>query len=67
MPYHGTIPMPDSDTHEAVDAASLEPGVPAAVAETGAYETEEGVVFYDENDPLAWIQTGSAVDLDTME
>jgi len=30
---------------------------------TGVYEVTDGVVFYDTEEPLAWIQTDSAVEL----
>lgn len=43
---------------------SREPDVSEAVAATEAYETEEGVVFYDAENPLAWIQTDAALELD---
>ncbi|GEM_PF-1594274 len=34
---------------------------------TGAYETGEGVVLYDTEDPLAWVQADNAVELTEME
>lgn len=40
-----------------------EPAVSEAVAATEAYETDEGVVFYDAENPLAWIQTDAVFDL----
>ena len=33
---------------------------------TGAYETPEGVVLYDTERPLAWVQSDSAVELGAM-
>jgi len=30
---------------------------------TGAYETPEGVVLYDTERPLAWVQSNGAVEL----
>ncbi len=34
-----------------------------AVSTTEVYETDEGVVFYDAEHPLAWIQTSKTVRL----
>lgn len=33
---------------------------------TGAYETAEGVVLYDTEQPLAWLQSDGAVELREM-
>lgn len=35
-----------------------------AIRSTEAYEAESGVVFYDSNNPLAWLQSDHVVDLD---
>lgn len=43
-----------------------EPVVADAVETTEAYETDEGVVFYDAENPLAWVQAANAVDLDEV-
>lgn len=32
------------------------PATPDGVARTGTYEAEEGVVFYDSEEPLAWLR-----------
>lgn len=42
------------------------PGLPEADARDSieAYETDEGVVFYDARNPLAWLKTTHALDLD---
>lgn len=58
--------MPDSDA----DPDGLEPDPPTTrsgelVVE--AYETEEGVVFYDADNPLAWVQTDTVVALDGLD
>jgi hypothetical protein len=37
-----------------------------AVASTEAYETESGVVLYDADNPLAWIQSDSALTREEM-
>lgn len=34
---------------------------------TGAYETAGGVVLYDTEEPLAWVQADNAVELAEME
>jgi hypothetical protein len=39
---------------------------PEAVAAVGAYEEDEDTVFYDTENPLAWVQTDQTVDLKEM-
>jgi hypothetical protein len=39
------------------------PEMPEAVQATETYQTEEGTVFYDANNPIAWLQAGSTVRL----
>jgi hypothetical protein len=39
------------------------PDEPEALASIEAYETEEGVVFYDAENPLAWLESTHAVSL----
>lgn len=55
--------MPESPT-PAKDGA----GVPPETAEltVEAYETDEGVVFYDAAEPTAWLQATDALSLDDM-
>jgi hypothetical protein len=55
--------MPESPT-PAKDGA----GVPPETAEltVEAYETDEGVVFYDAAEPTAWLQAVDAVSLEEM-
>lgn len=36
----------------------------AAIASTEAYETDEGIVLYDAENPLGWIQSTAAVRID---
>lgn len=43
---------------------SREPAVPDAVETTEAYETDEGIVLYDAENPLAWIQSSNAVSIE---
>ena len=60
--------MPDPDTKAEQDSADErpEPVVADAVETTESYETEEGVVFYDAENPLAWMQAETVVDLDEV-
>jgi len=37
-----------------------------ALEATGAYEADDGVVLYDTERPLAWVQSDNAVSLDEM-
>ena len=63
----GDVPMshhasPDGQSDRADDLRS-EPALPDAVRTTETYETEEGTVFYDAQNPLAWVQTDTTVKL----
>jgi hypothetical protein len=51
--------MPDSDADADVEWDSPEDEA-EAVAATEAYETDSGVVLYDAENPLAWIQADNA-------
>ena len=42
------------------------PAVPEAVESTEVYETEEGTVFYDAQNPLAWLQSDVTMPLDEI-
>lgn len=57
--------MPGSDTMGGEDEAGriAQPAVSEAVQATEAYQVQEGVVFYDAENPLAWLQAGRTVDL----
>lgn len=35
-----------------------------AIASTETYETDQGVVFYDADNPLAWLQSRETVQLE---
>ena len=37
---------------------------PDSVASIESYETEDGVVFYDADNPLAWMEAGRTVPLE---
>ena len=53
--------MPDSDADADGEWDSPENEAEAeAVAATEAYETDSGVVLYDAENPLAWIQADNA-------
>ena len=60
--------MPDPDAKAEQDSAGerSEPVVADAVESTESYQTEEGVVFYDAENPLGWMQAGEVVDLDEV-
>ncbi|MFC7177245.1 DUF7331 family protein [Halosegnis marinus] len=58
-----THDMPESPTQ---DVDSPETAPEAAELTVEAYETDEGVVFYDAAEPTAWLQAGTAVRLDEM-
>ena len=53
--------MPDNDVEPEPDSAEREPELAEAVTSTASYETDEGVVFYDVDPPLAWIQAEETV------
>jgi len=66
----GDVPMshhasPDGESDRADDLRS-EPALPEAVQTTETYETEEGTVFYDAQNPLAWVQTDTTVLLNEL-
>ena len=50
------------ETDEAMELSS-EPQLPEAIQSTETYQTDDGTVFYDAQNPLAWVQTDSAVRL----
>lgn len=60
--------MPDSNirSDDSPGDSRPEPVISDAVATTEAYETDEGVVFYDVDNPLAWIQSRTTLSLDEM-
>jgi hypothetical protein len=49
----------NADANELERAADQRagPDVPAAVETTETYQTDDGTVFYDAENPIAWIQT----------
>jgi len=62
MSHHAS---PDGESDRADELRSA-PALPDAVQTTETYETEEGTVFYDAQQPLAWIQTDTTMTLDEL-
>ena len=60
--------MPDPNAKAEQDSAGepSEPAVADAVESTESYQTEEGVVFYDAENPLAWMQATEVIDLEEV-
>lgn len=57
----------DRQTARSSDSeVSTRPVEPEAVATVGAYEENDDTVFYDTENPLAWVQTDEAVQLAEM-
>jgi hypothetical protein len=57
--------MSEEDTLPTMDRSDgRDPTVDDAIRTTEAYETDEGVVLYDAENPLAWVQSPNAVRLD---
>lgn len=50
-----------TDTTEGETAGGI---AGAAVGAVGTYEADDSVVFYDTENPLAWVQSGVAIPLD---
>ena len=48
---------------DSAEESRQEPAVPDAVETTESYEVEDGVVLYDAENPLAWVQATDAVSL----
>jgi hypothetical protein len=51
--------QPNDDVMDDSDAGS----VPAVQGTIESYETDEGVVFYDAENPLAWVETTQTLSL----
>lgn len=59
----------DDAVDRAADSAvgpAVEPNGDAEIGCTAAYEQDDVVVFYDSENPLAWIEADSAVAVDQM-
>lgn len=55
-----------SEQTDSVAGASTTETTDGTLDATGAYETTEGVVLYDTEQPLAWLQSDGAVELTEM-
>jgi hypothetical protein len=58
--------MPDTDTPTETDSPqeAPQPAIAEAIRSTESYEVSEGVVFYNAENPLAWLQADRVVDLE---
>jgi hypothetical protein len=59
--------MTDATDGETSGSIGIERGKPddsEAIGAVGTYEADGGVVFYDTEDPLAWIQSRAAIPLE---
>ena len=54
----------DSETSGSIGIERGEPGGSEAIGAVGIYEADGEVVFYDTEDPLAWIQSRETVRLE---
>lgn len=43
-----------------------QPAEPAGVGTIESYETDDGVVFYDAENPLAWVETTRTLELEDL-
>jgi hypothetical protein len=48
---------------DSAEESRQEPAVPDAVETTESYEVEDGIVLYDAENPLAWVQGSDPVAL----
>ncbi len=55
-----------SEEADSAEELRSEPGLPDAVQSTETYRTDEGTVFYDSQNPLAWVQTDTTVSINEM-
>lgn len=56
----------DSGESDAPADLRATPADPEGVASTDAYEVEDGVVLFDTENPLAWVEADDAVALGQM-
>lgn len=56
----------DSGESGAPADVRVAPADPAGVATTDAYEVEDGVVLFDTENPLAWVEADDALPLGRM-
>ncbi|MGM0604705.1 MAG: DUF7331 family protein [Halobacteriota archaeon] len=48
-----------------LDRADGSPALPEGETTVEAYEIENGVVFYDAENPLAWLESSRVINLET--
>ena len=58
MSDHGS-----SERWDSPDGERPEPGVPDGVDTVERYDVDDGVVFYDSENPLAWVEATQAIQL----
>lgn len=49
---------------DGTEATRPEPALPAGIASTELYEADDGIVFYDAENPMAWIKADGTVRLE---
>lgn len=54
----------DSERTNRSQAAAARPGEANGLDDVESYEVDGGVVFYDSQNPLAWVETSRAVKLE---
>nr|WP_092928842.1 hypothetical protein [Natrinema hispanicum] len=60
--------MIDMSSHlndDAADRSELS-SIPEGTATIESYETDDGVVFYDAENPLAWVETSRTLTLEDL-
>nr|WP_049911550.1 hypothetical protein [Natrinema limicola] len=60
--------MLDMSSHlndDAADRSELS-SIPEGTATIESYETDDGVVFYDAENPLAWVETSRTLTLEDL-
>lgn len=58
--------MVDSENSERTDRSPAAParlGAASGLAAVESYEVDDGIVFYDPENPLAWVETSRTVSL----
>lgn len=56
---HVSTHATDDDVTDGTESSMTQ----ASAATIESYETEDGVVFYDANNPLAWVETSRPISL----
>lgn len=66
MPLKRMTEGTDRETAGGSDSEASQAVEPDAVEAVGAYEEDDNVVFYDSENPLAWVQASETVRLEEM-